>query len=333
MAQTLPNLQATIQFTDHEIINVKWSWQLDKDGKVPEGKRKPVEVPNDLVDTTVKGTPQFKLKDYITVTAAPFAVNFMPRNKLDKNPYLTIKGMMFDSFINWININLKVPGGDKFKGIWGLGERANTNFFYEDGVYTIWGRDQGTPDEDGKFPSKGMYGTHPFFMYRHDAQSYVGVFYKLAHAQDWYIENDKVKGNIDIRTIATGGVADIYVMTDKQEPQDIIERYYSIVGDPLLIPQWILGWNQCKWGYNSVADLKEVVDGYKEHDIPLDTQWVDIEYMEDYRDFTYDKKAFAGLPEFVEELHDKDMKFVPIIDAGVAIRPGQGYEAYDTGID
>lgn len=199
-------------------------------------------------------------------------------------------------------------------------------------MYTIWGRDQGTPNEDGKPPSKGMYGTHPFYMFRHDAYSYVGVFTKLAHAQDWYIENDKVKGTIDLRTIATGGVADIYVMTDKQEPQDIIERYYSIVGDPVLIPQWILGWNQCKWGYSSVADLEEVVGGYKEHDIPLDTQWVDIEYMVDYRDFTYDKKAFAGLPEFIDKLHDNNQKFVPIIDAGIAVRPDQGYDAYDSGI-
>jgi hypothetical protein len=39
-----------------------------------------------------------------------------------------------------------------------------------------------TPDEDGKPPAKSMYGTHPFFMFRHAAQSYAGVFYKLAHA-------------------------------------------------------------------------------------------------------------------------------------------------------
>lgn len=35
-----------------------------------------------------------------------------------------------------------------------------------------------------------MYGTHPFFMYKHKTDAWVGVFYKLAHAQDWYIKND-----------------------------------------------------------------------------------------------------------------------------------------------
>ena len=59
-----------------------------------------------------------------------------------------------------------------------------------------------------------MYGTHPFYMFRHDTESYVGVFTKLAHAQDWYITNHKDTGLIDIKTIATGGLGDIYVMVD-----------------------------------------------------------------------------------------------------------------------
>jgi len=151
--------------------------------------------------------------------------------------------MLLDSYLNWINAQVTVPSGDQFKGIFGLGERAYKNFFYEDGVYTIWGKDQGTPDEDGKPPAKSMYGTHPFFMFRHGAQSYGGVFYKLAHAQDWYIQNDKTKGNINLKTVATGGLGDIYIMTDQQNPQTIIERYYSMIGDPVLVPQWALGWN------------------------------------------------------------------------------------------
>lgn len=56
--------------------------------------------------------------------------------------------------------------------------------------------------------------------------------------------------------------------------------------------------------------------------------WTDIDYMQDYRDFTYDPLKFEGLPEFIEELHAKHMKYVPIIDAGISRRPYQGYEAY-----
>lgn len=97
--------------------------------------------------------------------------------------------------------------------------------------------------------------------------------------------------------------------------------YHGIVGTPVLTPQWALGWHQCRWGYNSTDDLKAVVANYSAAGIPLDTQWSDIDYMKDYRDFTYDKEgSFKGLGDFVNDLHDKDMHYIPIIDAGIAIR-------------
>jgi len=42
-----------------DIVNVKWSWKLDKDGNVPAGKKVPVEVPNyfinsDFPDSNIK---------------------------------------------------------------------------------------------------------------------------------------------------------------------------------------------------------------------------------------------------------------------------------------
>ena len=63
--------------------------------------------------------------------------------------------------------------------------------------------------------------------------------------------------------------------------------------------------------------------------------------MQDYKDFTYNdqdyngapgKGAFSGLREFVDHLHSMNMKFVPIIDAGISQRPGQNYSAYDEGV-
>lgn len=37
-----------------------------------------------------------------------------------------------------------------------------------------------------------------------------------------------------------------------------------------MVPQWALGWNQCKWGYKTVEDLKDVVANYDKYSIPLD---------------------------------------------------------------
>lgn len=99
----------------------------------------------------------------------------------------------------------------------------------------------------------------------------------------------------------------------------------NIVGTPVTIPQWVLGWNQCRWGYKTLDEVKEVVANYSLYDIPLDTQWTDIDYLNNYRDFTYDNVSFNGLPEFIDELHSKDMHYIPILDLGISHRPGLDY--------
>jgi hypothetical protein len=72
--------------------------------------------------------------------------------------------------------------GDKFKGVFGLGERANKDFFYKDGVYGMWTRDSLTPDETGTLPGNNMYGVHPIYMFKHNKAAWVGAFYKNANA-------------------------------------------------------------------------------------------------------------------------------------------------------
>lgn len=44
-----------------------------------------------------------------------------------------------------------------------------------------------------------------------------------------------------------------------------------------------------------------------------DIQYTDIDYMEDKKDFTYDKVKFAGLPEFADYLHAKGQKYILIL--------------------
>jgi len=66
--------------------------------------------------------------------------------------------------------------------------------------------------------------------------------------------------------------------------------------------------------------LMGVREGYANASIPLDTIWSDIDYMDNYNDFSYDPVAFKGLPEFIKDLHDNHgMKYIPIIDAAVAL--------------
>lgn len=96
---------------------------------------------------------------------------------------------------------------------------------------------------------------------------------------------------------------------------------------------WALGWHQSKWGYKSTEDLRNVINQYEAKNLPLDTIWSDIDYMEDYKDFTFDPVNYGDLPQFVEEIHENNLQYIPIIDAGIAQRKGQNYSVYDTGVE
>ncbi len=90
--------------------------------------------------------------------------------------------------------------------------------------------------------------------------------------------------------------------------------------------------DNCKYGYTSLAQVKEVVANYSAAGIPLDTQWMDIDYMQEYRDFTTDAVQFpaADVQAFVQQLHADGQHFVPIIDPGIMVM--SGYDAFDQGV-
>ena len=72
-------------------------------------------------------------------------------------------------------------------------------------------------------------------MYKNAPSSWVGVFTNLANAQDWYVKNDIEGGKINLKTMATGGVADIHIMLNT-DPNKVVSDYWSIVGKPVVTP-------------------------------------------------------------------------------------------------
>lgn len=97
------------------------------------------------------------------------------------------------------------------------------------------------------------------------------------------------------------------------------------------MPQWSLGWHQCKFCLRSVQEYQWVVGNYSENKIPLDVQWADIDYMKDYQNFRVDSLYFGDLTTYVNELYHnatRGIKFVPIVDAAIAARPDKNYTTY-----
>jgi alpha-glucosidase (family GH31 glycosyl hydrolase) len=149
-----------------------------------------------------------------------------------------------------------------------------------------------------------------------------------------------------------GGIIDLYVFTGPN-PQAVVSQYTALVGRPSMMPYWSLGYRKfcrvlvawvslmaflcmnidnCKYGYTSLSQVKEVVANYSAANIPLDTQWMDIDYMLAYKDFTTDPTNFptADVKSFVDGLHANGQHFVPIVDPGIKVE--SGYDAYEQGL-
>ena len=85
-----------------------------------------------------------------------------------------------------------------------------------------------------------------------------------------------------------------------------------------------------EFGYTTKEDFRAVAKGYRENHIPIDMIYMDIDYMQSFKDFTVNEENFPDFPEFVQEMDDQDIRLIPIIDAGVKVEPG--YEIYEEGV-
>ncbi len=107
-------------------------------------------------------------------------------------------------------------------------------------------------------------------------------------------------------------------------------KLQKIVGVTPLPPAWSLGYHQCRWGYESYADLKYLDTAMNKFKIPCDALWLDIEYMRGYRVFTFEEeKNFPDLKNNLKDIQDGGRRIIPIIDPGV--KAESGYEVYDSG--
>lgn len=123
---------------------------------------------------------------------------------------------------------------------------------------------------------------------------------------------------------------DVYFI-DGEDLKDVVRQFRRMIGRSYIPPKWSFGFGQSRWGYKSEDDVREVERRYRELGIPLDSIYLDIDYMERFKDFTLNNETFPNFPEFVKEMREKHIHLVPIIDAGVKIE--EGYPVYEEGVE
>ncbi|MGA1192882.1 MAG: glycoside hydrolase family 31 protein [Kiritimatiellia bacterium] len=127
---------------------------------------------------------------------------------------------------------------------------------------------------------------------------------------------------------AENGQPDLYIIVGPSLPE-LTRKLQMLVGPTPLPPAWALGYHQCRWGYKSGDCLNLLDQKFTEHGIPCDGLWLDIDYMDGYRVFTFNNGHFAKPEKTLKALKKKGRRVLPIIDPGVKHDPK--YNVYKSG--
>lgn len=119
-------------------------------------------------------------------------------------------------------------------------------------------------------------------------------------------------------------------MIEGESAYEIVRQFRKMIGRSYIPPRFAFGFGQSRWGYVTQEDFERVADGYRKHHIPMDMIYMDIDYMQDYKDFTLNQEHFADFSEFVQRMKGKHLRLIPIIDAGVKVE--EGYDVYEEGV-
>ncbi|MEO6996724.1 MAG: TIM-barrel domain-containing protein, partial [Terracoccus sp.] len=111
----------------------------------------------------------------------------------------------------------------------------------------------------------------------------------------------------------------------------ILEAYTWLTGRASLPPLWSLGYHQCRWHAYTQDEVEQLAARHRANEVPCDALWLDIDYMDEYRVFTWNGKRFPDAPGMLQRLGDDGFKVVTIVDPGVKHDPG--YHVYDEGVE
>ncbi|KAF5753750.1 putative alpha-glucosidase [Helianthus annuus] len=110
---------------------------------------------------------------------------------------------------------------------------------------------------------------------------------------------------------------------------NVLTSLSHAVGTVFMPPKWSLGYQQCRWSYDSDTRVREIAKTFRDKGIPCDVIWMDIDYMDGFRCFTFDKETFPNPKSLANDLHAAGFKAIWMLDPG--IKHEKGYFVYESG--
>ena len=220
--------------------------------------------------------------------------------------------------IEEVKISKKAPKGEAY---FGLGDKA--------GALNLRGQKHSnyTTDAFG-FSAKDteLYRAIPFYYGLKDELAY-GIFLDNTYRSHFDFDGTK-KGVTSLG--AEGGQLNYYFIYGPKL-NSVARQYAQLSGRPELPPLWALGFHQCRWSYFPEQRVIEVAEEFRRRKIPCDAIYLDIDYMDDYKCFTWNRKHFPDPSGMIELLASKGFHTVVMIDPGIKV--DEQYKVYTEGIE
>ena len=183
---------------------------------------------------------------------------------------------------------------------------------------SLWNIDTPAYGVDG---GSHLYQSHPWVMGLRADGSAFGIIADNTWRQTISTDQDVV--------FESDGPAFRVVIIERPNVQQLMQALADLTGHMELPPLWSLGYHQCRHTYYPDGRVMEVADLLRKHQIPSDVIWMDIDYMNGYRIFTFNPDGFSNPLRLNDYLHQQDFKTVYMIDPGVKVE--EGYFVDDQG--
>jgi len=243
------------------------------------------------------------LKDLtVKISKSPLRITFLAPDGEIINQDDSSKGMAWDG--DQVHVWKTMPENEFY---YGFGEKtgkldrrglAMTNWNFDIPAYTA-----------GTDP---IYQTIPFFLGMKNGKFY-GIFFDNTFRSSFDMGKESERY---YSFGAEGGMIDYYFFYGPS-PKKVIERFTELTGRMNLPPKWSIGYQQCRWSYYPESRVREIAENFRKREIPCDVIYLDIDYMDGFRCFTWNNKNFPDPKKMISDLKADGFKIVTIIDPGI----------------
>ena len=171
-----------------------------------------------------------------------------------------------------------------------------------------------------------LYSSVPFSLSLTEGKAH-GLLFDNTHR----VEFDLAKEDPDVAYYGAEGGDVVYYVFCGPTPRGVLDRYTELTGRTPMPPLWSLGNQQCRWSYETEEEVRGIARQFRERDIPCDVIYLDIDYMDGFRVFTWDDEAFPNPEKLISDLREDGFRVVTIVDPGV--KADENYSVYQEGRD